>query len=70
MASITIVLLAMIVLIGLLTLSGIYAEDVVAHIRRRVPNASIEGDIFVMWGFVLLAAFATGLVVMYLLLKP
>ncbi len=65
-----IVFFAMLSIIVLLALGGIYADQVVAIVRRRVPSFSYEGELFLMWGLVLVATFALGLVVMYLLLKP
>lgn len=70
MDRITIVLLSMLALVALLTFSGVYSEAFVARIRRRAPSFSLEGDVFLMWGLVLVAAFGLGLVVMYLLLTP
>ncbi len=70
MDRVAIVFFAMLSIIVLLALGGIYADQVVAVVRRRVPNFSYEGELFLMWGLVLVATFALGLVVMYLLLRP
>ncbi len=70
MDRVAIVFFAMLSIIGLLAVGGIYADQVDAIVRRRLPNFSYEGELFLMWGLVLVATFALGLVVMYLLLRP
>ncbi len=70
MEPIAIVLLAMLLVIALFSLGGIYSERITAVIRRRSPDFAFEGDLLMMWGLVLVAAFALGLVVMYLILRP
>ncbi len=70
MDRLAIVILTILAVTVLLILGGIFAEPIAAHVRRRVPDFSYEGEGFLLWGLVLLAAFALGLVVMYLLLKP
>ncbi len=70
MDRVAIVFIAMLSIIVLLALGGIYSDQVVAVVRRRVPNFSYEGELFLMWGLGLVATFALGLVVMYMLLRP
>jgi hypothetical protein len=62
----SIILVAVLVLV----LGGVFAEPIVALIRRRVPNFSYEGGVFLLWGLLIATAFAFGLVVMYVLVKP
>lgn len=57
-------------LIAMVTLGGLYAEQIVVLVRRRMPSFSYQGELFLLWGLAILAAFALGLVVMYLLLRP
>lgn len=68
--AILVLLLALILALVLLLLGGVFAEPIAARIRRRVPNFSYEGETFLLWGLFFVAAFALGLVVMYLVLKP
>lgn len=70
MEPVPIVLFAMLVMIVLLALGSIYSDQVISVVRRRVPSFSYEGDMFLIWGLMLAATFALGLVVMYLLLRP
>ncbi len=70
MERVAIVFFAMLAIIVLLALGGVYSDQVVTVVRRRIPNFSYEGELFLMWGLVLVATFALGLVVMYLLLRP
>lgn len=58
------------VAILILVLGGVFAEPIVTLIHRRVPNFSYEGGAFLLWGLLLATAFAFGLVVMYMFLKP
>mgnify|MGYP001583365562 CR=1 FL=1 len=51
----------------LLILGGVFAEPIARSIRRRIPNFSYEGEGFMIWGALVLAAFAFGMVMMYLL---
>jgi len=62
--------LVILVAIAVLLLGGVFSETIVAVIRRRFPSFSYEGDIFLLIGLLALAAFAVGLVVMYVLLRP
>ena len=68
MDPIAVVLPALIIVIGLLILGGVCAEPIAAFIHRRFSNFSYEGDIFMVWGGLILSAFVMGLLVMYLLL--
>lgn len=70
MEPIAILLLAMLLVIALFTLGGIYSEQISTVLRRRSPDFWFEGDLLMIWGLVLVAAFALGLVVMYLILRP
>jgi hypothetical protein len=62
--------LALIVMIAILLLGGVFSEPITALIHRRLPGFSYEGDRFLLWGLLIIAAFAFGLMVMYLLLRP
>lgn len=53
-----------------LILGGVFAEPITVLIRRRVPHFSYEGEVFLLWGLLVVAAFALGLMVMYLILRP
>ncbi len=53
--------------IAVLVLGGLYSERITALIRRRAPRFWFEGEVFILWGLVVIAAFALGLTVMYLL---
>jgi len=61
--------LAILTAIILLILGGVFAEPITHSIRRRIPNFTYEGELLVIWGTLVLAAFALGMVVMYLLAK-
>ncbi len=69
MDPITVVLSVFVVAIGLLIVGGVFAEPIAAFIHRRFSSFSYEGDTFMMWGGLLLAAFVLGLLVMYVLLR-
>jgi hypothetical protein len=47
---------------------GVFPGPIIALIRRRVPNFSYEGAVFMLWGLLISTAFAFGLVMMYLLM--
>ncbi len=53
--------------ITVLVLGGLYSERITALVRRRAPRFWFEGEILILWGLVVIAAFALGLMVMYLL---
>lgn len=54
--------------ITVLVLGGLYSERITTLIRRRAPRFWFEGEVFILWGLVVIAAFALGLTVMYLLI--
>jgi len=62
-------LLAILVVVMVLILGGVFAEPITLAVRRRFPGFSYEGDTVLLVGLLALAAFAVGLVVMYLLLR-
>jgi hypothetical protein len=49
---------------------GVFSETIITMVRRRFPNFSYEGETLLLVGLYALAAFAVGLMVMYLLLGP
>ncbi len=59
------VFLAIVVLI----LAGVMSDRIMAVVRHRAPNFWFEGEGLILWGLVVLAAFAMGMVVMYLILR-
>lgn len=61
--------LVILVAMAILIMGGVYSETITAYIRRRFPSFSYEGETFLLVGLLALAAFAVGLVVMYLLLR-
>jgi hypothetical protein len=65
----TALLLAILVVALALILGGVFAERITRAVRRRFPGFSYEGDTVVLVGLLTLAAFAAGLVVMYVLLR-
>ena len=70
MAQIPAVLLVLVVVIGLLIISNLFAEPMMALLRRRFPNLPDESEGCLVWGALIMAAFGFGLLVMYLLLRP
>jgi hypothetical protein len=60
--------LALIVMIGILILGGVFAEPIAALVHRRFSGVSYEGEQFMVWGALIITAFALGLVIMYLIL--
>ncbi len=70
MEPIAIVRMGLLLIVALFWLLGIYSEQITAVVRRRSPDFWLEGDVLMIWGLVLVAAFALGLVVMYLILRP
>ncbi len=54
--------------IAVLVLGGLYSERITALIRHRAPRFWFEGEVFILWGLLVIAAFALGLMVMYLLI--
>jgi uncharacterized membrane protein len=61
-------LIGLVVVIGILVIGGVFSEPISRFIRRRVPDFSYEGEVFLLWGALVIAAFSIGLIVMYLLL--
>jgi hypothetical protein len=70
LVAIPVLLFTVVLILGFLIVTGVFAEPIVALVRRRVPNFSYEGETFLLWGLLLLTTFGLGLVVMYLLLRP
>ena len=64
----TLLLLTIVSLIGLLIVSSVFADHLAAFAQQYLPNHGDEGEQLILWGGMLLAAFVTGLLVMYLLL--
>lgn len=60
--------LVLIVMIGILILGGVFAEPMAALLHRRFSGVSYEGEKFMVWGALIITAFALGLVIMYLIL--
>ncbi len=60
--------LALIVVLVILIVGGVFSESIAAWLRRRF-NYSYEGDKFLILGLVILSAFTSGLVIMYVLLR-
>ena len=60
------VFLAIFIAIVMLIVGGVFSQPIVKVIRRRLPGFSYEGDLFLLTGLLALAAFALGLLVMYL----
>jgi hypothetical protein len=64
------VFLVAISVIVLPVLASVYTGTIAPFIHRRVPSFSYEREVFLLWGLLLVAAFAFELVVVILLLKP
>lgn len=64
----TVGLLTVVIIIGLLILGGVFVEPITGLIRQRFLGFAYEGDIFLIWGGLIISAFVLGLLVMYLLL--
>ena len=64
-----VVLLILSLIIGLLIGGCIFAEPITAFVQRRYPHFFYDGETLLLWGGMVLAAFAFGLVVMYLVLQ-
>ncbi len=62
-------LVVVIVAIGVLICGGLLSERITTVVRRRAPRFWLEGEILLFWGLVVVAAFALGLMVMYLLIR-
>jgi hypothetical protein len=57
-------------ILGLMIAGGLSTEKIDAFLCRRSPGSTMTGSSLLRWGLVLLAAFALGLVVMYVLAFP
>ena len=68
MDSMSVLLLVLTILIGLLIMAGLFSNPIMAFFHRRLPNFSGEGDTFLLWSGLMVAAFILGLLVMYVLL--
>jgi len=62
------ILFVLVVMMGLLIISGVFAEPMMVLVHRRFPNLPAESEGCLVWGTLIMAAFAFGLLVMYLLL--
>lgn len=70
MAQIPAVLLVLVVIIILLIISDLFAQPIMASLRRRFPNLPDQSEGYLVWGTLIITAFMFGLLVMYLLLHP
>jgi len=62
-------LLTLLFLISLLIVGSLFTKQITAFVQRYRPNHGDEGEQLVLWGGLLLAAFVTGLLVMYVILQ-
>jgi hypothetical protein len=69
MDRVEIIFLVILYIIVLPAMARVYAETIAPFIRRRVPDFSCEREVFLLWGLLLVAAFAFQLAMIYLLLK-
>lgn len=60
---------AILVLITILILGGVFSDPITRYIRRRIPHFTYEGETLMLWGLLIATAFVLGLMVMYLLLR-
>ncbi len=56
--------------IAFLLVGSLYAESITALIRRRVPRFTYRGEMFLIWGLIVLGASALVLVMVYLATLP
>ncbi len=63
-------LLPLLAAVAFLLVGGLYAESITALIRRRVPRFTYRGEMFLIWGLVVLGASALVLVIVYLVTLP
>ena len=70
MTQIPAVLLVLAVMVGLLVLGDLCAHPITAWLSRRFPGLPEDREGYFLWGTVVVIAFAFGLLVMYLLLRP
>jgi hypothetical protein len=61
-------LATLVILISLLIVGSLFAHRITTFAQQYLPNHGDEGEQLVLWSGLLLAAFVTGLLVMYLLL--
>lgn len=64
-----VILVSLSLLIGGLIVSCIFAKPITTFIQRHYPNFAYDGEMLLLWGGLLVAAFGFGLVVMYLALR-
>ena len=62
-------LLTMVILISLLIIGSVFANHITAVVQQYLPGYGDEGEQLVLWSGMVLAAFVTGLLIMYLLLR-
>lgn len=65
----TLLLFTLVFLIGLLIVSSVFADHLTAFAQQHLPNHGDEGEQLILLSGMLLAAFVTGLLVMYLVLR-
>lgn len=69
MTQIPAMLLVLVVMVGLLILGDLCAHRITAWLSRRFPDLPEDREAYMLWGTVVVIAFAFGLLVMYLLLR-
>lgn len=62
-------LLTLLILISLWIVGGLFAQPISLLLQHYWPTFAYEGEQLLLWGGVLLSAFAIGLLVMYLVLR-
>jgi len=62
-------LLLLLLVIGLLVMGSFFAKPILTLLHRYFPSVTCEAETLVLWSGLLLSAFMTGLLVMYLLLQ-
>lgn len=60
----------LLLLLGVLLLSGWGGRPLMRLLQRRLPHFAIESDQLFLWGGLLLSALSLGLLVLYLFLQP
>lgn len=58
------------VALAVLILGGVYGDALVRRVGRRGPEDAVGGDVLILWGLLVLAAFVLGLFVMFLVIDP
>lgn len=61
-------LLLLVFVISLLIVGSFFARPILAFIQRYFPGITCEAETLMLWSGLLLSAFMTGLLVMYLVL--